>query len=162
MSGFFFKKFFFDFEKMIFLARISPNKQWNLISNRTRRHLMTFDDIWDQNEENLIFLILLFWGKNLKIGKFSFVDIFQKLWTFADISTCPSERGVFSLSFATKFEYLRRPCRSGEQIDQETIFEFTFPAGSQKKFSPQGLSYRMMALFSTVFPDWLIWFRDEF
>ena len=100
---------------------------------------MTFEDIWDQNEENLIFLILLFWGKNLKIGKFSFVDIFQKLWIFAAISACPSERGVFSLSFATKFEYLRRPCRSGEQIDQETIFEFILPAGVKKNCYPQGL-----------------------
>ena len=75
----------------------------------------------------------------MKIGKFSFVDIFQKLWTFADISTCPSERGVFSLSFTTKFEYLRRPCRSGEQIDQETIFEFILPAGVKKNCYPQGL-----------------------
>ena len=29
--------------------------------------------------------ILLFWWKNLKIGKFSLVDIFQKVWTFRHV-----------------------------------------------------------------------------
>ena len=44
--------------------------------------------------------------QNLKIGKIVLVDNFKKVWTFADNSTCPSERGVFSISFASKFEYL--------------------------------------------------------
>ena len=76
----------------------------------------------------------------VRILKFCLVDIFQKVWTFPDILTCPLERRAFSLSFASKFEYLRRPCRSGEQIDQETIFEVVLPAGVKKKYYPQGLT----------------------
>ena len=129
MSGFFFKKIFFDFEKMLFLARISPNKQWNLISNRTRRHLMTFDDIWDQNEENLIFLILLFWGKNLKIGKFSFVDICGHF----DMSI--RKRSVFSffcnqIWISPKTVSLRRADWPGDH------FWVHFPRRGEKKLLP--------------------------
>ena len=109
--GIFFQKIFFQFWENDFSCK-----------NKSKY------DIWNKKFQ-----------KNLKIGKFSFVDIFQKSWTFADISTCPSERRVFSLSFASKFEYLRRPSRSGEQIDQETIFEFILPAGVKKNCYPQGL-----------------------